>query len=74
MYVLETDPKGGCIKHIQIKPKFIEAYVIEIDPKGYIKHIRKEITLICLLVYVLEADLKRGCIWHIYIYIYIYIN
>ena len=66
MYVLETDPKRGCIKHIYEKPKFIETYVLEIDPRGYIKHMRKVITLICILVYVLKADPKRGCIWHIY--------
>ena len=42
--------------------------VLETDSKrGCRKHIRKLITLICLLVYVLEADSKRGCIWHIYI-------
>ena len=64
--MLETDPKRGCIKHIQIKPKFIETYVLEIDPRGYIKHVRRVITLIHLLVYVLKADLKRGCIQHVY--------
>ena len=63
--MLETDPKRGCIKHIYIKTKFIETYVLEIDPRGYIKHVRKVITLICLLVYVLKADSKRGCIHHI---------
>ena len=66
MYVLETDPKRGCIKHIYMKTKFIETYVLEVDPeRGYIKHIRKVITLIHLLVDVLKADSKRGCIQHI---------
>ena len=41
--------------------------MLEIDPGGYIKHIRNLITLIHILVYVLKADPKRGCIWHIYI-------
>ena len=48
-----------------INTKFIETCVLEIDPGGYIKHIRKVITLIHILVYVLKADPKRGCIWHI---------
>ena len=31
------------------------------DPRGYIKHIkRRRITLICILVYVLEADSKKA--------------
>ena len=64
--MLETDPKRGCIEHKYIKTKFIETYVLEIDPRGYIKHIRKVITLIHLLVYVLKANAKRGCIRHIY--------
>ena len=64
--MLETDPKTGCIKHIYIKPKFIETYMLEIDPRAYMKHMRKVITLIRILVYVLKTDSKRGCIQHIY--------
>ena len=50
-----------------IKTKFIETCVLEIDPRGYIKHIRIVITLLGILVYVLKADPKRGYIWHIFI-------
>ena len=59
-------PKKEAVKKAYIKIKFIETCVLEIDPGGYIKHIRKVITLICILVYVLKADPKRGCIWHIH--------
>ena len=45
----------------QSKLKFIEVYVLEIDPRDYIKHIkRRQITLIHILVYVLETDPKKA--------------
>ena len=57
MYVLETNPQGGCIKHMHCKIH-IETYVLETDPyRGCIEHIRKEKKSI--KVYMLKTDSKR---------------
>ena len=49
------------ISLISLNIKFIEVYVLDIDPRGYIKHIkRRQITLICILLYMLEADPKKA--------------
>ena len=66
--MLKADPKEALKAYIDLnslKIKFIEVYMLEIDQRGYIKHIkRRQITLICILVYMLEID-QRGYIKHI---------
>ena len=60
MYVLETDPHRGCIKHMHNKVH--RDLCVRDRPVLRLYTTYKNIHT---CIYVLEADSKGGCIWHV---------
>ena len=60
VYVLETDPYRGCIKHMHNKVH--RDLCVRDRP---ISRLYKTYKIFIIFVYVLEADSKGGCIQHV---------